>query len=69
MSSYSCIAQWGDTNSEVYTVSFSADETSCYSINSDGKVCTGITLTTSSSSNVSLTANVGDSGYMIYWCD
>jgi len=39
MSSYSCIAQWGDSSAEVYTVSFSADETSCYSINSEGKVC------------------------------
>lgn len=38
MSTYSCIAQWGDNSSEIYTVSFSADETSCYSISSDGKL-------------------------------
>ena len=38
MSTHNCIAHWGDSNSEIYTVSFSADETSCYSMNSDGKV-------------------------------
>jgi len=42
MSTHNCIAHWGDTNSEIYTVSFSADETSCYSISSDGKVLIGI---------------------------
>jgi len=42
MSNHSCIAQWGDTNSEIFTVSFSADETSCYSINSEGKVGVGV---------------------------
>ena len=42
MSTHSCIAQWGDASSEIFTVSFSADETSCYSINSEGKVCIDI---------------------------
>jgi hypothetical protein len=38
ITSNKCIGQWGDSNTEVYTVSFSADETSCYSIGSDGKL-------------------------------
>jgi len=39
MSTSSCISQWGDGSCEIHTVSFSADETSCYSLSSDGKVC------------------------------
>ena len=36
--SSSCISQWVAHTGEAYTTLFSADETSCYSMGSDGKV-------------------------------
>ena len=38
MQKHECISSWPAHNGEVYSVQFSTDELSCFSMGSDGKV-------------------------------